>query len=837
MVAAFLFCKTAGAQTSWFADGYHGGIYGHYPLYVTKLMTDTLRQYPGWKINLEIEPETWDTVKAKDPEGYADFRQLFADQSVDGRIEYTNPSYGQSYLFPISGESIIRQFQYGMQKLKAHFPSAVFTTYSSEEPCFTSALPQLLTSLGFTHAVLKNPNTCWGGYTRAHGGETVNWTGPDGTAIITVPRYESEALEPHSTWQTIAWNNSATYIRQAIDQGIHHPIGMCLQDAGWRNGRWLGNAGSKQTVYTTWRNYFATIADTSNSQRWRLSQEDIQVSLVWGSQVLQRIAQQVRTAENNIVAAETMSSLATLYAHTDYPAIRYDSAWRGLLLSQHHDCWIVPYNGAPGDTWADKVRDWTALTNRISGETIQVAAAAMTGRPTAAANIAVYNTLGVDREEWLAVPQAMIANGNIKRRQTVTATTGSEQVLIKAKVPALGYAVVNAEATATSIRKGATVKLNKNGTYRLESSLYTLLIDPAKGGAITSLVAKRLHHKEFVAAGNNGLTALRGNFFTNGGMHNSCDNNATVTILEKGPARVAVQVKGSIASHTYTQIIKLTEGDDLIDCTLHIDYNGQLRVGENYKQDSGFQATDLHKAFYNDTDKLLLTFPLSLTGQRVYKDAPFDVTKSQLANTFFNSWDSIKNNIILNWVDVTDDAGTVGFALLTDHTTSYSQGAQFPLSLTVQYAGVGLWGRNYKTDSATHIHYALIPHEGAWDSARLNNQTNRWNTPLIASSTTLPAGTQHSLANINHTGWQVTSVAFDNHDLLIRLYNAEGSGAEHSLAFDCEADRAELAELNGNISRTLWSQEQQDKPVIRLAIPRFGVRTIRLVNARIQTGK
>jgi alpha-mannosidase len=162
------------AQTNYFVDGFHGGVYGHYPLNVTKFMTETLKKDTGWRINLEIEPETWDTVALRDAQNYAAFKKMI-NIPLAPRIEYVNPTYGQSYLYNISGESIIRQFQYGMKKLKEHFPGITFTTYSSEEPCFTSALPQILKSLGFKYAVLKNPNTCWGGYVKAYGGESLNW--------------------------------------------------------------------------------------------------------------------------------------------------------------------------------------------------------------------------------------------------------------------------------------------------------------------------------------------------------------------------------------------------------------------------------------------------------------------------------------------------------------------------------------------------------------------------------------------------------------------------------------------------------------------------------------
>jgi alpha-mannosidase len=95
------------------------------------------------------------------------------------------------------------------------------------------------------------------------------------------------------------------------------------------------------------------------------------------------------------------------------------------------------------------------------------------------------------------------------------------------------------------------------------------------------------------------------------------------------------------------------------------------------------------KAFYDDRYKLLAFFPLNLKGQKVYKNAPFDVIESHLSNTFYNTWDSIKNNIILNWVDVTDNQGKYGMALFTDHTTSYAHGADFPLALDIQYSGMG----------------------------------------------------------------------------------------------------------------------------------------------------
>jgi alpha-mannosidase len=174
-IFTMVFTMVSYSQNAYFVDGYHGGIYGHYPDNYTQFLVDMFNKNPDWKISLEIEPETWDSVKVKNADAYKAFRDLVLSPLSKDRIEFTNPAYGQGYLYNISGESVIRQFTYGIDKLNKHFPGVTFVTYAVEEPCFTSCLPQVLKSLGFKYAVIRCPNTCWGGYPNAFGGELVNW--------------------------------------------------------------------------------------------------------------------------------------------------------------------------------------------------------------------------------------------------------------------------------------------------------------------------------------------------------------------------------------------------------------------------------------------------------------------------------------------------------------------------------------------------------------------------------------------------------------------------------------------------------------------------------------
>ncbi len=840
-----LLAFSSSGQKAYFIDGYHGGVYGHYPRGYTQFIVDQLKKNPFWKINLEIEPETWDSVKVREPESLAQLQQLFADQSLTGRIEYISPAYGQGYLYNLSGESIIRHFSYGMKKVRSYFPMAVFTTYSSEEPCFTSALPQILTSFGYKYASLKNPNTCWGGYTRAYGGEVVSWVGPDGSRISTVPRYASEGFEANSTWQTEGWLNSPKYINDALKYGIKHPVAMTIQDAGWKNGPWIGNGdrGYQPTEYRTWRDYMANVATQKPAQDWHFSQEDVQVSLVWGSQILQKIAQQVRVSENKIIMAEKIAAMNRVYNQTPWPQAAIDEAWRTLMLSQHHDCWIVPYNGRKGDTWADKVVVWTDTTDQLSDRILaQAFQTSRVDKTTDAQRIRVYNTTGIARTELvtLQLPATVDASAvhlvNDQNKEAVTQLSKADQSKNKslyfiATVPAMGYSTYQLVPKKSSNTAGARTFVTPEGNVVLETDLYRVLIDKNKGGTIRSLVAKKLGSNEWVDTKNERcFNELRGNFFDDGGFHSTTDKPVTVTMIENGPALVKAEIKGELLSYPYTQTIALTQGDRKIVCSIKIDWQKNIGIGSAYKQHEAIDRKEYAKPFYDDSQKLLTLFPVNFTSQKIYKDAPFDVTESRLTDTFFTRWDSIKHNIMVNWVDVYDEKANLGLALLTDHTTTYTHGKDFPLGLNVQYSGAGLWGRNHTLTGPTEINYALIPHQGRWDSGQISTEAMKWNEPLFSAPTADQNEPAKSLLDVTGTGWQVSSILADGNDLLVRLFNAEGDAKPKKLTVSGKADAAELVELDGRLKKSLSPKQSQSNLALTLDMPRFGLRTIRLKN-------
>ncbi|QDV37767.1 glycoside hydrolase family 38 C-terminal domain-containing protein [Tautonia plasticadhaerens] len=828
-------------KTAYFADGYHGGVHGHYPPGFTGFLVEQLGANPDWKINLEIEPETWDVARVSEPEAYEAFKTIMEDQSDAGRIEIVNPTYAQSYLFQSSGESVIRQFDHGIRKTREHFPGVILTTYSSEEPCFTSCLPQVLRSFGYEFAVLKNPNTCWGGYTSSHGGELVNWVGPDGSSILTVPRYACESLQPGSCWQTIAFGNSPEYIQACFDQGIEHPAGMCLQDAGWRGGPWLGSAEKDHyapSKYVTWRDYIRNVTSARTDHDWRFTQEDVKPGLMWGAQVLQRIAQQSREAECRLLVAEKLAAMALVDAGRPPGTNSFDEAWRNVLLSQHHDCWIVPYNGRLGNTWADQVRRWTNLSNAVSDLSLQRSLDALLGgRATRGRRfVRLFNPTAAALDAVAPVPipetagQSRIVSIDADCRcfstQVVASDTpGRSTLLVRAAVPPLGYATVELVEDDEAAEGGVTTTFDEHAVV-LESDRYRIELDPARGGTIRSLEAKSLGGREFVdMAHDRRFNELRGHFYEKGGFRSSADHPAEVRIVEDGPLRATAEVAGAIDGHPFVQRVSITQGSPVIDCSVRIEWRGNPGIGES-RETNGWD--NRRRPAYDDRYKLLILFPTKLAGQRVAKSAPFDVCESDLVDTFYNSWEDIKNNVILDWVDIGDEEGDHGLTLFGDHTTSYTHGPDFPLGLTLQYSGKGLWRRDYSVDGPTEVRYALMPHAGRWEEAGVSAISASWQEPVLGTLSRDGEPRVRSLIDPLESDWEVPAMYERDGALHVRLFNAIGGDTPGDLGIGFEAGRVELVELDGRVIEELEPLiDAAGRRTIRLRIPRLGIRTVR----------
>lgn len=154
--------------------------------------------------------------------------------------------------------------------------------------------------------------------------------------------------------------------------------------------------------------------------------------------------------------AEKMSVMAYWENEYSYKQAELDEAWRTLMLSQHHDSWIVPYNRLDkSGTWADAIKRWTDCTNKIADEITDAAMqsyeegqAYNTNMALSERYIRVYNTLGTKRREMVSVilPSDYIGSDleicNWKKKSigySLEREDGKVRLLFMAEVPPFGY--------------------------------------------------------------------------------------------------------------------------------------------------------------------------------------------------------------------------------------------------------------------------------------------------------------------------------------------------------------------------------------------------------------
>lgn len=874
----------AGDPVLFFVDGYHGGVWGHMPLGAWSDILDALDRHPEWKVSLDIEPASWDAVQTTDPISYNRIRRYLEHSGYDARIEVLAGSYAQPFAWAIGGESNIRHLTRGLELLACHFPGLVVDTYAVQEPCWTSCMPQILLSLGFRRAVLKNP-TAWGGYARGVDAETVNWVGPDGSAILCVPRYACEELfecyAMESSGYHLRYHDGQTpdmsaFVDKCHQHGIRHPSGTVLQDLGWAARPWLRE---KAVRFVTWREYCTSIAAAPRLD-WHLTQDDILCTLPWGEGSLQRLAKQVRSAENRVLVTEKMVSLAVAMAGLRYPAGDLVEAWDRLLFAQHHDVWICAKVGAGRANWAWRAaaQTWAAesICDRLCAGALGALARALgettslgeCGRNTPDPRqggkwLLVANTLAHDRTDVVEA-QVVLPPGSASlsvttadgsripcqviptRKYAGDSSINAATVLFRAGVPAAGYNTYALETRRNQCAgpdDAARMVRDAGSALVISSDIYDIRLDTGRGGVITSLYHKALQ-KEFCSSHDaRALGELYGYFIAQRRWASSMESPVEVRVLENGPIRARVETTGRIAGNRLRSVLTVASGQRRIDFAATVDFAEDTWVGDPHDIPPERRRLENRRSHHDDRYKLQICFPAAIDSPLLYKDAAYDVCLSQNDHTFFQRWDEIRHNIILNWVDLYDPRSGVGLAVLSDHTTSYIFGPGHPLALTFAWGWEGgFWWGKCPLRGRQIMECALVPHAGRWDEAGIPGERARWAEPLLPQMLSgRPVVVDDSLLRVLTPGVEVPTVLIQGSSVLVRLFNARAESSVCTVSLRRKPEHAELVELDGrHVAQCSVERGPTEDWRVNLPMPAFALRTLKLAgmcgNPHVQGG-
>lgn len=869
--------KRSGVPLLYYMDGYHGGVRGHMPEGCWRDIVEAMDRNPEWKLSLDVEASSWSVLERQDPSTFNRVAALLKPQGGPARMEMTGGTFSQPYGWAISGESNIRQLQRGLDLIRQHFPGLRVETYAVQEPCWASCLPQILLSLGLTGASLKNASTAWGGYTRGVDAELVNWTGPDGSSILAVPRYVQERLL--NVWETEATEVTPDYVQRCVDSGIPQPAGMCFQDLGWAA---QPRVKEPWVRFATWHEYLHTIANVK-PMNWAFTMEDILTALPWGEKTLHRVSRQVREAEVQMIRAEKCAAMHSLYRGAAWPEGPLRRGWDQTMLSQAHDAWITATTRSGRQAWAFQVASDTLDATEVAQELIDKAASGLCGEPTTSEAtsdvqfVCAVNTLGrertdliemhvaadrgavafevtdahgtpllcqmsvlrefhpIDRSDGLHTP---IMEGGLSGQDPMPSINAAS-LLVRDQLPAFGWKTY--KVTALRERKmiseaaGLSCQVLKSGDVLIETDLYRIRFDAQRGGAIASLYVKDLR-KEFCAEGKL-MNEFRGFFAQQGKWCASSETRAEIKVHELGPLRAKLESLGTIGGCPFRSLVTVMQGQARIDCEVTFDFKEDTYIGDPWDIRPEDRMKERRRSSNDGRPKLQAIFPAALERGVIDKSSAFDVCRSRNASTHFQRWDDIKHNIITNWVDLLDERQQAGLAIFSDRTTAYSYGEGEPLGLILGWGGeAGYWWGRSALRGQQESRYAILPHRGDWRDARLWQENNAFEEAVVVQ--VMPGAPEalrmsRSLIRLSPPEATLSSVTVSGGTLLIRIFLANTVEASCRLEFGFKARTVEVVELDGRVIEELPLQHNEGEyGSVRIKMPAFSIRTLRIIPAQ-----
>jgi alpha-mannosidase len=479
-------------------------------------------------------------------------------------------------------------------------------------------------------------------------------------------------------------------------------------------------------------------------------------------------------------AAEKASVAAELLGGRRYPQQRLNDAWGLVLGGQFHD--IIPGTSTPKAyeySWNDEVVAMNQFAGVLTSASEAVASALNTQAKGEA--IVVYNPLAIARED---VVEANVKFASMPKAVRVTGPDGKDvpaqlaggKVLFLAKVPSAGYAVYDVQPAAAPA--ASTLKVSESA---LENARYAVKVD--SNGDITSVFDK-LISKELLSAPIR-LAVITDNPRNWPAWNMDYDQEiapprtvvsgpAQIRIVEKGPARVAVEVTRQAEDSKFVQTIRLSAGDA----------GNRVEIG-HVMDWMGKEAN------------LKAVFPLTPSNENATYN--WDIGTIQRPTRYDRQFEVATHQ----WIDLTDKSGAYGVTVLTDCKYGSDKTDDKTIRLTLVRSPGVRGGYQYQATQDWGHHdfvYGLAGHKGDFREGQTDWQAQRLNQPLIAFSSQKHAGAlgkTFSLMSVNNSRIRVLAVkkAEQSEEVVVRMVELDGKPASVQVGFAVPI--AAAREING----------------------------------------
>ncbi len=752
-----------------------------YPQVISEFIPNTMRQnfalfakYPHYVFNFS-GANRYRMMKEYHPADYAKVKAYVAA----GRWFPSGSSMEENDVNVPSAESLLRQLLYGSEFFRQEFGTTSAEYMLPDCFGFPASLPSVLAHAGIIG--FSTQKLTW----HSAAGIPFNvgvWEGPDGRSVIAALNpgsYGSRVQEDLSRSPEWSARVKEDGDRNGLFADYHYygvgDRGGSPQDSSvlWAERSVTGD-GPLHVVSSTAEQLFLDITPAERARLPRYKGDLLLIEHSAGSISSQAYLKRWNHANELLAdAAERASVAAGWLGGRPYPLARLNDAWTLVMGGQFHD--ILPGTSTPKAyeySWNDEVLALNQFAGVLTDAATVVAAGLNTeSRGTA---IVVYNPLSVARED--VVEATVTFPGGAPAAVRVTGPDGGDvpaqvaapgagadgvKVLFLAKVPSVGFAVYDVQPAPLPAPAAASPLAVTDST--LENARYRVRLDGT--GDLASVFDKRLGRELLAAPARLALQHEKPTQWPAWNMDWADQRQpprgyvagaARVRIVERGPARVALEITRETEGSRFVQTVRLAAGDagNRIEIANAIDW----KIAET---------------------ALKATFPLTAAN-------PLATYNWEIGTIERGNNDSTKYEVPSHqWIDLTDRSGAYGVTLLTGHKYGSDKPDDRTLRLTLIYTpGISGSYEDQGTQDWGHheLVYGLASHAGDWRQEHTNWEALRLDQPLIAFQSPGHRGAlgrSFSLLGVSTDQVRVLALkrAERSDELIVRLVEQEGRPA------------------------------------------------------------
>ena len=732
-------------------------------------------KYPSYVFNFGGS-RRYEMMEEYYPDDYAKLK----DYVRDGRWFPCGSSVDENDANVPSAESQIRHALYGNRYFRREFGVASDEFMLPDCFGFPASLPSVLAHCGIKG--FSTQKLTWNAVVPIPFKVGV-WEGPDGRSVIAALDPGSyvgdvrEDLSRSDSWSQRIDNNGKRsgvyvdyhYYGTGDTGGAPKEPSVAMVEESVKNGR---DPGAKIHVISGPAD--AMYNAISEEQRSKLPTYKGELELTQHSagSVTSQAYMKRWNRKNELLAdaAEKAAVSAWWLGSGSYPAARLEKAWNLVLGSQMHD--ILPGTSVPlayDLSWNDEI----IAANQFGAVLTDAARSVISAMDTAAdgTSVVIFNPLGWERSDLIeaeipyqgVAPLGVVVTGPDGKQapaQIIAAADGVAKVAFVASAPSVGFASYAVDLqTAEKEAQVSALKVSDDAR-RLENECYVVKVNDQ--GDVSSIFDKRAREELLAAPARIGL------FYENPSQWPAWNQDwtdrvkpatsfvgdvgpVTFTVVEDGPARVAVEIARQAEGSTFTQQVRLAASGDRVEFDTVVDWQTRER-------------------------SVRAEFPLTASNPT----ATFDLSAGAIERG--NGHESQYEYGFHQWFDLTDSSGKYGATVICDSKYGCDKPTDNTVRLTMVYTpGV----RGGYPDQASqdigrhHITYAIQGHKGDWREERSFQQAAQLNQPLVpfrAAEHDGALGKSFSLVQVSdpRVSVQALKKAEDSEEVIIRLREHTG---------------------------------------------------------------